>query len=1776
MKNTFKRFISFVLVLVLVMGSVPATVFAGSDSSSSQQSPSRSDASVTTNTYGGNNGHGYFPGVPTREKRNNLASNTADTYVLAISMGRMSNVEIKEIIVSYYTSAQVATGPTFELLDVLQKPFRQVLEVTRLEREAYFKDEDTSLDSVWFKHTKNWPYYGSKYGTYNGLFNTANSNRIDYIDLNEDTVNTYHVKRDWSKYLTVATSLVADVDTTTYLEPKYKAGNVDTRTTVPIESNRTEYIRFVPQYDLGTIESISFVFSKEENGGMSCEFELNDWTLWKIKNGTHPTATNFAYLSNGVGMTFDGEIVCKATPLSNDKTSRAGIVITENGVIRFFNNAFLPLSYDVSIDNFSGAGITRSSYAKYKSDVMGGILELLTFTSAEANARFGAGTFENAINGITSPKLDAYDFVINFADAYGAGLEQFSVSPMSNITVYETGVMNSNSGLLNLSDVLEAIIQYEDNSGKKQTISVPIISNSILNMNLLALETAANASAFLSTGVAAMIRSGDIIQYAQQGDSISFRVEFPNLKKLTAISIKYFDGYAANDDEIGIESIAVYRGFRTKDKGNSASVETVYEQSAVQVISSKANSIIDRLTGGLGINKDGLADILLTQANKLKLLDAIQVASSDSDDSSSWIQQLVRDIAKDGERAFTGDLVTISQEAIGWSSIQSTYRDKAVNEMRLPNDYYTYKCENGVMSALPNSQAYLVYKSDNASTRWIQNGTGESKINLVENSPDTQNSLPIKRECNDLYYIEFHTTNFDIAATNAEALIKFQYRDNAEKDRETVEYNLKDLCKDYMGYQTGIVLEDTRTTKPAIAGNSGSLDNVPLPTDHAIDVSYQYGVQSGHTLGMFLNVSNLNKFTGMNIRIPGSEDDWQIDSVRIVQVTEYSAREVHKTDSNITNVNISEDGTVRFVTNRYYKRIVNGNEIVSEPAIDFLIQSNGNTSTNFETGASTGTTLLREDYSDYQEYMPYNIASSDLKFDTAVQNYEVIVHVGNNSEHATDSDNCGSNNMYYFQLEFTSGKRSAYVLANKQLASDGFRSGFNESFVISTNQDFGDVAGITIIPDDTTSNSDPLDKLCIDQISIIKKNQNCPNKKFVIDNIGWIGTTYKDINDQTTKETRTESELAYSYSVNYSAYEVSLEVCVTYGTQSNQANMAFGGGTEADSQFQGDMTCDITYQTSSGETKISSNIQMVKLMYEYMNRTAPKDSTTEKYQSNTDFMFRENSTDRFLVTIEDCMKIESIVFHATPTETTSINIKDVNIYALMQEGTLAIKAETNGGVYTYYRKYDPGFEAKLVGTLEAGSGNITKTVVVNQQNRMTFYIQGSQFPNFEDERSYDFIVEQVPASNKDTFDIFYFLSDDTPLPSAGNYDFIGGIKYYALNGKMYESIASTKDNDFTVMEIDGKRVLCARGLPAKDLAYIFYIYAEAANDITSLFYVDKAIVQQVRSGVVVDTLDAKFASGRFSQKGGAASSATGTLKDASKAKQVVTLQLGENTVDNKIIATKRDIAVSIIYTTNTLADENKEYTSPFVFASEAGSTEVHAGSILTFNFEEYDVKEIKGIKIQTAGSNADGYIECSVNGINIKNYKNNDIVKLSNEKYDWYSIDKVVQFTTKKNSAVLDITSSMRNSGGADSCMTRVDMVFTTAEQQSVFKTLPATIVYTTNKGNKVVKHVDDLMDYISTDKIPDITKPNTEFTVSLMIPGYQSIYSIQISPDDGLSTSSDGALNIKSLNILKETINGMSSPVSVTTDSAMSFTEETLHTIYPGGKDGVTGVSYE
>ena len=1714
MKKFLRKFITLVLAFALVLGAVPAAVFANSGGSSSSllvidytahNEDMQSNSTAT----------GLFPGGFARTES---TANT-DLYLLAVSLGEITG-KIAGVVVSYYTSASDTV------------PYRQVLEVNRVDEGAQTLASIEKGGEAFLELGANWPFYGSKFSTYRALVGTASKDGSSQLLQEDFSGNQITVQKHFSAYQKAAKAVVPDLNEKKYLAPYEKYGSSD-KGAIGLLPNSTEYIEFRLQYQLYKIHSVSFILEQSSTGGMTADFIISGWSIIKLDQSM--CATNYAYVSDKLGLSFNGSVICQSTKKSNEKL-KDGVSVTQNGVITYFNKSVLPTTnFDSTKEDYTSQYTSENGEQiesdTYRSDILGGsYTTTLCCTDNKAE-----------IEDLDTPSVTKLDFVITFADEYGAGIEEFNVSPVDGrknfqvlsdddekttgansgemLQMNETGLADDNP--LSLSDVLDAKITYLDNKGLKQVLSLPIISNSLLNATIDSYET--GIGDYSNSTFVQDIKSGSFLEYAQQGQSISFSVEIPAYKELTSISISYFDPRTTDDAQIAISSIAVYDSLdKIRTDNSEAKAKLEAELATAQADYNKKKQALTQLEKEL---RDLENEYKFFQIGYMPApyFSGMQRTQTAEDKKFIELRSAVSNKKNEIERYRERELNPAESKVNNLKKQLSELG--AAGKLPVPFEaYYDYKVDsaNSVISALPTG-ANLVYISDQSREEWIGNGSNEYEFKFVSlaDIPAEDRTIPVFTDYSDTYIATIKTDSVLPASTRGDVEVTFEYRklgtDGEYQNMEAGPFDIKESIQNYEGYNIGAVLEDTLEAK-----NGRS----PLATDKAFDMAYYKGMFQNGELSFLFKARDAVDFTGVKFKMQASEDDWQVDSVSIARLEDMSTRRIIPTGFSEIMTAHSNDGDLSFATNRSYDRVVYGTMLASATDMSLLLQGGVGGSEahySFVNGDTSGSAEKRIDDSEWTTEMPFEVAANMTHgYATDVQDYEVRVKVGANSQYAAGGDTCGSNNMFYFQLHFRDKQGntadSSYVLANRQLAADGFRSGVTESFKIATNKDYGDVVGISIIPDDISSNSDPLDKLCVDEISVIKKNDNAPDKRFVFENIGWISTEFRDTSEMTEKERRTESEMALSYKTAYSAYMVNLEVAITWGSYQGDEGQ----------QFVGDMTCDLIYETSNGSQKTLSSLPVVAAMYEYRNKTAPIDAETGKVLSDSSTMFKDNTIDRFMISVEDCYQINRIIFHATPKYTIDIPFKAIEISVLRSDGTLAYSADQ-----TYIRKYNKGMEPILVAQLES-TPTKTYSAVYGQQNNIPFYLSSTPLPEFDDDATYESIPERVPLYGEDTINILYYLTDDTPFPSEAGYVFTGEVRYSKSDNPSatytIKTVAGGGQHDLAETRINGKKVLAVFGVPTQGISTINSSVIRA-DDITADYRVSNIVVQQVRDNTIIDTKTSTFGSGKFSQEKGAASLQFNNV-EKSTTKQEFTLMLGEGTPEMTLVEGKQDVAIQLKYKAKTV--DRNSYNSPIIFATDASDTKdaeghntlnIHAGSVLKFDLNEYDFSDVEQVTIKTVAEgkedgfkvvigNTSGYAGATL--VCTEDVKDTDAqgnVSTTTMQTGYYTF--VLSEKMPVGAIGVNITPTYTKATDAN-IYRRVDMTFGT---QSATNSLDSAGKYPIKAEIKYMKNkvlasaiIDDIRNYIS-DVDGGSFDVDGKATCTFMLPGYVDIVSIKLEP---------------------------------------------------------------
>lgn len=758
------------------------------------------------------------------------------------------------------------------------------------------------------------------------------------------------------------------------------------------------------------------------------------------------------------------------------------------------------------------------------------------------------------------------------------------------------------------------------------------------------------------------------------------------------------------------------------------------------------------------------------------------------------------------------------------------------------------------------------------------------------------------------YLIQLNADSSQLIGVPDDILVELRYVDMSGTARDSGVYSVRNGAKDFYGYW-------------------------PASTD---DFAFTGQVNSETGICFVVELSQVEHFTGLTVSVPNGSGDWQMNGFHVVRLDSLDKRLCVWED-------MIADGAM---SNRRYYRNTEGYTVFSmeEKA---LIQAGNSGVIDF---ISQSVQKVDDfDWSQYRYAMSYDQCSSNLGLAKIRENYTVEVQVQSGTTSLLDNygDN-GSKNRFYFLLEFENGV-SGYVLANQQLSADGFRSGSTESFVVSTNYDYGELVSVHIIPDDISEDSDPYDKLNIAQIRVRRNDSGSISKEWVVQNVGWIGIDYQDegaSNSITGQQGRKEADLSRVYPVSFSSYALNLEFCMGTGIYSDSGS----GGA-----FYGTMEATLEYYNQEGKRK-QFTFDVIRAMYEYVNKApiyldngTTGTTGTPLAVSDNSFMFRENHTDRFVVSVSDVAKLGKLSLNIKSLNGGSLQITNISAALVMETGLLQVNDQDE---YVRLGKTEylcedtvdkiPAFELFL-----PTDRNIYQEIYFSDHEAIKL-----------DSKTNTWIsaVSRVPNSQNDVMNVFVYPADNAD----GDYNIDVRVHYTNSYGTVLESGSRGLN---ILKDAEGKTVYSVNGLTATGMSSLNKVYVKAQSADVVDAYIDHVIVQQVRSGVVINTfyLDCEQRNAEM-EFYALPSSVQKTQTDEQK----LYLMLGDETEEANLVAENRDIAVALQYTT--LSGGGQVFNSRYIYVTDYQYHSIKSGDILELTFNESYVKDITGILVATSGN----------------------------------------------------------------------------------------------------------------------------------------------------------------------------------------------------------------
>ena len=826
--------------------------------------------------------------------------------------------------------------------------------------------------------------------------------------------------------------------------------------------------------------------------------------------------------------------------------------------------------------------------------------------------------------------------------------------------------------------------------------------------------------------------------------------------------------------------------------------------------------------------------------------------------------------------------------------------------------------------------------------------------------PYTEGSRLLPNDRQERYLVTLYTDDADLAGTRSDVFLRLSYEDVDGNLKQTPEFSLREYAGDFYGYW------------PAAAEDFGYL--------YGLSSGMDSGSMQGQTLKVLLPIQDVQRFTDVTIRLGRHEgeaiDEWQMKDLTVQTVSSIGQRRAAwKRVTASSNAVYSDRVFTREVAGDVIFTLSQGGAVdptnpvhTAETVFEPELFQDGEAVT---IDITTPNVVERHDvdWRSLRYDMTYADTQQDLGFLKARANYTVQVKVASNVDNISGEDDCGSKNQFYFQLLFTQGGKSAVVLANQQLQSDGFHAGSTESFTISTNQEYGELSGIRIIPEDIASDSDKYDKLKIDSITVIQEGDGQLSPLWRFKDVGWIGIDYRDEGEETSLSgvtARTMDELSRIYNVDESSYAVNVQFAISTGQYKDRKG-------EATEQFQGELSAEITYRDVNGIIQRQYIEDVAALMYTFNNRTVQYNTvlgtngtfTGGHAVSDPNYMFRANHTDRFIVSLDGLEQILNIKLYPKSSVNTVWNISDVNVFLVQGQGRRILNV---AGEYTM--KYPKGQELLPIAYSDStGEPKYSKQLYisgsdggVNSPITVNFTAEKVQTSTtiFESQT----VVSELPAGGTDSFN---FVVYPTSISRSGinDYDLTVSIRY--------TTTADTIMQNSAVMNkaiVDGEPVFYMEGLTAAELAQLNSVSIKSSSAFSS--GISGGFVQRVRSGFVVETYE-------LSEIGGLEFGAEVPFASTGVSAETLCFQLGANMPDTKLKSGGNDVAVSIHYRVE--GPINREYQSRRYFLTNEGYSTLQAGQLVELVFRESHVAEITGVSfIPTGQASLDlgaAYVTCT-------------------------------------------------------------------------------------------------------------------------------------------------------------------------------------------------------
>ena len=619
---------------------------------------------------------------------------------------------------------------------------------------------------------------------------------------------------------------------------------------------------------------------------------------------------------------------------------------------------------------------------------------------------------------------------------------------------------------------------------------------------------------------------------------------------------------------------------------------------------------------------------------------------------------------------------------------------------------------------------------------------------------------------------------------------------------------------------------------------------------------------------------------------------------------------------------------------------------------------------------------LEEKGFDVKQYsISYEEAMRNFGFTKSRVTYKVSITVAQDAKVASigsttsntspyaDSD-AGSENLFYIQLCFADAD-SGFVLANQQINGDRFRSGATHDITVITNQDYGELSAVRIIPDDISSDNHKYDKLNIEKIAVTQGTvyigsegqSSGTHKQWECRNVGWIGIDYTDEaagKGPVAKEGRNMAEIAKTYYVDYITNVVELEFSLITNSGDKSETKNTDGKMERVyvDQLRGSVECTIYYTDNGGQSRDVS-FDMVKAMYEYMGKTVSGD----KLISDPNYMFRESHTDRFFYSIADVKTIQAIDLSVNAVDFNyKWNIGGLSARLVEERGNLRLNA-FDEFEYEYPTSENP--EEAII--LTASNKNIPVADAVLTQSTQTIHIPvDCSEIKVEDQAGFAVVsYDRIPLTGKDELNIYVFPVQTYVTNSIDEYDLNCVVQYVHPVG-MYYAEEETMRKREADEEAGTRAMFYTIGLQANNMIDLNRITLKAKSEKANMCVLDYAVIQQVRAGTIVKTYFVDLDKREASIDGVIAFPSGKNDVLGYTEEQTVTVQLGAGTVAKGLYAQRTDVGFAIEYT-SIFDPYGPSYRSPIRYFTDEDINRIKDGQVADLQFNQVFVGRVTGL-----------------------------------------------------------------------------------------------------------------------------------------------------------------------------------------------------------------------